>query len=317
MKRIQLENRTDLANEIPLEAPYLIFIDPSSACNLKCKFCMNDKIKDHQVMDFNLYRKIIDDLQEFEHPVKTIRLYGFGEPLMNPYFCDMVQYAKASDKVLAVDTTTNGFILNPVCNQELIDSGIDRINISINGMSDNQYKNFTGREVDFNKLVKDIEHLYSIKKKTIIFIKINGDYLSEKEKDLFFKIFTPISDGCSEEHIMSCWYDTEIENINPNVGVYGQPLNNVKICPYIFYAYTIHANGETSVCFLDWNKKMIIGDVRYQSIQEIWNGNKFKEFRINMLCGIKNDICARCDQLVRGMPVDIDVAAKNILRKIL
>jgi len=114
MHRIQLEKRTDLASEIPLEAPYVIFIDPSSHCNFKCKFCMNDKIKNKSMMDFKLYKKIIDDLQEFQNPVKTIRLYGYGEPLMNVNFTDMVEYAKKSNKVLEVDTTTNGFILNPI-----------------------------------------------------------------------------------------------------------------------------------------------------------------------------------------------------------
>jgi MoaA/NifB/PqqE/SkfB family radical SAM enzyme len=317
MHRIQLENREPLAPAIPLSTPWVLFVDPSSYCNFKCKFCMNDKIKDKRAMDFNLYKKIIDDLQEFQNPVKTIRLYGFGEPLMNVYFTDMVRYAKKSDKVLKVDTTTNAFILNPVYNCDLIASGIDRINISINGMTSAQYRDFTGRDVNFSKLVSNIEHLYSIKKDTIIFIKINGDYLSEADRNLFLKTFSPISDGCSIEHVMGCWYDTEVENINPDVGVYGQPLDNIKVCPYIFYSYTAHADGQVSVCFLDWDKRMIIGDARHQSMKKIWDSDAFKKFRVDMLRGETNNICSGCDQLKRGMPVNLDAQAEEILKRIM
>jgi MoaA/NifB/PqqE/SkfB family radical SAM enzyme len=108
MKRIQLENRTNLKSEIPLEAPYCIFIDPSSACNFKCKFCMNHKIQNPQIMNFELYKSIIDSLQEFENPIKTIRLYGFGEPLINKNFCDMARYTKQSNKV-SLQTFQIGF----------------------------------------------------------------------------------------------------------------------------------------------------------------------------------------------------------------
>jgi MoaA/NifB/PqqE/SkfB family radical SAM enzyme len=316
--RIQLENREPLAPAIPLSTPWVLFIDPSSYCNFKCKFCMNDKIKDKKTMDFNLYKKIIDDLQEFPQKIKVLRLYCCGEPLMNVYFTDMVKYAKKSDKVLKVDTTTNGFILNSVYNCDLIASGIDRINISINGMTSAQYRDFTGRNVNFSKLVSNIEHLYSIKKDTIIFVKINGDYLSEADKNLFMKTFSPISDGCNIEHTISCWYDTEVENIDPDVGVYGQPRESVLVCPYPQYSMTIQSDGQASVCFLDWDKRMIIGDARYQSVKNIWNGERMKAFQKDMLRGRRSEhiICSQCDQLSGGMPENLDSQVEEILKRL-
>lgn len=313
MKRIQLENRTDLKSEIPLEAPYVLFIDPSSACNFNCKFCMNDRIRDKQVMDFALYRSIIDSLNEFKTPIKTIRLYGFGEPLINPKFPEMVAYAKRSPKVLSVDTTTNASLLNPELNERIIESGIDRINISIEAIGSKKYEEFTGRPVDFIKLVDNIEHLYSIKGKTTIFVKANG--LDDQDRKFFYSIFKPISDGCDIEHVMSCWYDVSVENVNHEVGVYGQPRESVGICPYIFYSLTIQPNGEVSVCFLDWDKRMVVGDVREQSIKTIWDSNLLRSFRVGMLLGQKNSICANCDQLRAGMPVNLDAHAAEILSK--
>lgn len=316
MKRIQLENRTDLKSEIPLESPYVLFIDPSSSCNFRCKFCMNDHIKHRQIMDFGLYRSIIDSLSEFNNPIKVIRLYGFGEPLINPKFCDMVQYAKRSDKVIAVDTTTNASLLNPALNEQLIESGIDRINISINGIGSKGYKDFTGVDIDFQRLCKNLDHLYSIRGNTVIFIKVNGDYLNEVDKKLFKEIFTPISDGCDIEYSMSCWYDIDVPNKNNILGVYGQPRESVNVCPYIFYSLMIQPSGEVSVCFLDWDKRMIVGDVREDPISRIWRSGVLRDFQKSMLRGVKNDICANCDQLRAGMPVNLDAHAAEILQKI-
>ena len=318
MKRIQIENRTDLASEIPLQTPYCLFIDPSSACNFKCKFCMNQKIEQPKIMSLDLFKKIIDDLEEFSNPVKTVRLYGFGEPLLNTSFCEMVRYAKASKKVLRVDTTTNASLLNEELTTKLIDSGIDRINISIESMSTSKYRDFTqNRYVTFEKIVEEISRLYKMKTNTTIFVKINGDYLDEDEKQQFLNTFSSISDGCDLEHTMNCWRDFEGVEANQNVGIYGQPLKEVIVCPYVFYSFFVHADGEVSSCFLDWNRKLIIGSAKDESIKSLWQSASFSQFRRLMISKERkrHAVCRDCQQLVAGMPVDLDAHAEEILRR--
>ena len=315
MKRIQLENRTDLKSEIPLKTPYCIFIDPSSACNFKCKFCMNQKIKRPAIMRLDFFKKLIDDLNEFDDPIKTIRLYGFGEPLLNTWFCDMVKYAKSSAKVLKVDTTSNASQLVPHLNNEIINSGLDRINISIEAMSTEKYRVFTrNNDVSFDAIVGNISNLFKNKKQLTIFVKIAGDYLTEEEKELFIKTFTPISDGCAIEHTMNCWKDFNVSGVNKEIGVYGQPREQVMVCPYVFYSFMIHADGIASSCFLDWNKKLVIGDAKNESLKDLWNGRLMNYLRTTMLLKKRkfHPICCDCDQLAAGMPVDLDDHAEEI-----
>ncbi|MCZ9957418.1 hypothetical protein [Brachyspira hyodysenteriae] len=69
-------------------------------------------------------KKIIDDLQQFEGKVKVIRLYKDGEPLLNKHFAEMVEYAKKSDKVNRVDTTTNASLLNKDLSLQIINAGL-------------------------------------------------------------------------------------------------------------------------------------------------------------------------------------------------
>jgi len=86
--RIDLENRTKLETVIPLIVPFIINVDPADTCNFQCKFCpTGDKYlmkktpgRNHGIMDFELYKKIIDDICKFEKPIKVLRLYKDGEP---------------------------------------------------------------------------------------------------------------------------------------------------------------------------------------------------------------------------------------------
>ena len=320
MKRIQLNKRTDLKSEIPLKTPYSIFIDPSSACNFKCGFCMNKYIKQPTMMSMTLFKKLINDLTEFDTPIKTIRLYGFGEPMLNKNFCNMVRYAKNSKKVLEVDTTTNGSFLTPELVMDLVDSGIDRVNISIEAMNTESYQKFTNKQnVDFDSIVEGVSRLYKYKKDMIVFAKICGDYLTPDEKISFKKIFEPITDGCDIEHTMNCWRDTTIENVNKEVGIYGQPLKEVMVCPYVFYSFFIHSDGIASACFLDWNKKLVIGDAKNESLKSLWEEKLFQHLRCSMLNKERKNhpICYNCHQLVAGMPIDLDMHTKEIKDRII
>ena len=145
-----------------------------------------------------------------------------------------------------------------------------------------------------------------------------ADYLTKRDHKNFYKIFEPVSDGCNIERIVNCWYDVEVKNVNTKIGIYGQPLEDVLVCPYPQYSITIQADGQVSVCFLDWNKKMVVGDVKGNTIKEIWNSEKFKNFQLMMLKGKRKNhpICKNCEQLKFGMPVDLDPYSHEILKRI-
>jgi len=317
--RINLENRELLKDAIPLNTPFVIFIDPSSRCNFSCKFCPNSRMKNKSIMSFELFKHIIDQLTDFPDKLKVLRLYGFGEPLLNPRFFDMVKYAKEKKIADKIDTTTNASLINHVFNTPIIDAGIDRINISINGMNDKQYFDFTFYKIDFNKLVDDLTNLYKNKKQCEIIIKINGDYLSLEDKQRFNDVFGPIADGIYIEHTSRCWPEYDIENVNKNEGLYGQPIGNCKICSYIFYQMTVNSDGKVSLCFVDWDRKLIIGDASTGRLVDIWNSQLLKWFQIQMLKGYKDKIrtCKSCGQLEYGMPVDLTPYAEEILERII
>lgn len=325
--RIDLENRTKLEAVMPLSVPFIINVDPADSCNFKCKFCpsgnralMKNVGRPFKTMDFELYRKIIDDICEFEKPIKVLRLYKDGEPLLNSRFAEMVKYAKENKCSERIDTTTNASLLNPKRNLEIIEEGLTRINISIEGVNEKQYLEFSNYKIDFDKLVGNIRHFYENKKKCEMIIKINGDTISDDDKNKFYEIFGDIADGVYIEHIMSCWPEFELKGVelNQEFGIYGQKIKEVQVCPYVFYSFSINSDGSASACFLDWSRKLIIGDAKSESVKDIWNGVKLLNYQKMFLKKKRKEhpVCRDCGQMSHGLPDDIDDYAEMLLDRL-
>ncbi len=326
--RIDLENRTQLETVIPLDTPFIIFVDPSDKCNFQCKFCpTGDRNlmketpgRNYGHMDFDLYKKIINDICKFDKPIRVLRLYKDGEPLLNPNFIDMVKYAKDTNCTERIDTTTNASLLSPKKNIEMINAGLDRINISIEGINTQQYLEFSQFKINFEELIDNIAHLYENRKNCEIIVKINGDLLSHDDKQQFYNMFGDIADGVYIEHIMSCWPEFQLREVSVNQehGIYGQEIKEVSVCPYVFYSFSINSDGSASLCFLDWARKLIIGDVNTQSVKEIWLGDKMKEYQKMFLKHErkKHPVCGNCGQLSHGLPDDIDKYSDLLLNRL-
>lgn len=327
--RINLEGRTAIETVIPLSTPFVLFVDPASICNFRCKFCPTgdrELIKStgrwQGRMNFDLYRKIIDDLHEFDLPLKVLRLYKDGEPLLNKHLPEMISYAKHSGRANYIDTTTNGYLLTKETSVRLIEAGLDRVNISVDGLSDKQFMEFTRTKVNFDKFVENIRFFYDNRRGCEVCIKTPGDFLSDEDKKRFFDIFGDISDRIFIENIAPCWPEFDVEErtgVTITEGIYKNPIINVQTCPYIFYSTSVNSDGTVSLCFLDWSRKLVIGDVRKQSLRDIWFGDVLFEHQLAQLQGRRKEIdfCATCGQLSHGLPDNIDAYAEELTAKLL
>lgn len=328
LRRIDLKNRTKLETVIPLSTPFIINVDPADSCNFQCGFCptgdrklMKEIGRPLKTMDFDLFKKIIDDINEFDNPIKVLRLYKDGEPLVNPNFAKMVAYAKQSNKILKIDTTTNASLLTPQRSLEIIEAGLDKINISVEGINAEQYMSFSKYKIDFDKFVENVRFFYENKKQCEVVIKINGDILSKEDKEFFISTFKNIADGVYIEHIMSCWPNFELRNgleVNQEVALYGQEIAEVSVCPYVFYSFSINSDGQASICFLDWSRNLLIGDAKIQNVKDIWISKEMRNYQKMFLKHERKNhpICKNCGQLSHGMPDNIDEYASTLLERL-
>jgi MoaA/NifB/PqqE/SkfB family radical SAM enzyme len=325
--RIDLVNRTRLETVIPLETPLIVFVDPSDACNFKCRFCptsdrdlMKSVGRPWKQMPFDLFKKIADDITQFPGKVEVLRLYKDGEPLINKYLVDMIKYAKDIGVSKRIDTTTNAALLTKEKGKAIADAGLDRINISIYGVSNEHYKNFSGVKLEFERVLANVRDFYEVRGNCEMLVKINGDTLTDDEKQMFLDQLGDYTDKIYIEHIMSCWPEFQLNGVDANQdkGIYGQEIVEVDTCPYPFYSFSINSDGLASVCFLDWGRKMIVGDAREQTVQEIWNGSELKAYRKMFLEGARktHPVCGGCGQMTHGQPDNIDQYQRELLGRL-
>ncbi|MCP9775681.1 radical SAM/SPASM domain-containing protein [Cyanobium sp. WAJ14-Wanaka] len=328
MKITNLADRTlglrpNLGPQLPLAQPHVLLIDPSSACNLRCKFCPTGDPKlikstgrFQGQMTIKTFENIIENVNNFDTPLSILRLYKEGEPLLNKNLSQFITMAKSAN-VDRVDTTTNGILLNKGLSEDLIASGIDQINVSLNGLSALHYKKFTQTDINVDKVVEEIKYLCSISGKTVIYVKCIKEHLNMDEQKLFIDLFSGFADKVFFEGLQPNWPQFHFNYIDPvyEAGHYGQQLIPREVCPFIFYMMVVNSDGTVSACVQDWNHSLIIGDINSSSLLGIWNGSSMNELRRNHLSHNRkvHCNCAKCPVLTHGCLDNIDSYAFDLL----
>lgn len=329
--RIDIQDRDELRAALPLRTPFIIHIDPCDTCNFRCRFCptgdrelmKKTKGRFHGPMDFDLYRERIDSLADFDDPIRVIRLYKEGEPLLNPRFADMVAYAKASPHVKRVDTTTNAALLTPERSRAILDAGLDRLNVSVEGMDAGQYRDFSRAELDFDRFAENIALFYELRGNCELNVKINGDNLSAEQEARFYEVFGDICDGISVERTIDYWPKWNGMNADHDetVSLLGGKSREVRVCPYVFYEMCVNSDGTFSLCRFDWNHAMLLdGHVGAPpTLRKIWDSIVLWNFQQRFLVGERALLtvlsCPKCGLMKQGVPEDLDEFAGEILER--
>lgn len=322
------KKRVFLPEAIPLPTPFFLYLDPTNVCNFHCKFCPtgNDELlkkvkrkKEH--MSFPLFTKIIDDISKFQNKIKLLNLFCDGEPLCHPQFSEICRYTVNSRVAERVICRTNGSLLTPALSEKLIASGLNEIGISIEGTTEEQYQEISSTKIDFDQLLKNLKYLFEIKnRKCRIYVKTIDFGLNEEGKKRFYHLFKPISDFCSIEHPMK-WNNTG--KLDLTLGKYdGKTIDGMddkpkKICPFPFISCVIKSNGTVCCCCVDWTNMTQIGDLRKESLLDIWNGQKLYEFRKMLLehRSMNNAACRNCI-FFHNYPDSLDGYEALILKKL-
>lgn len=300
--------RTRLAEVLPLKTPFVVQIFPIYACNFKCKYCIFsvDKkergfISDRVIMDFNLYKKCIDEMINFPDKIKVLRFVGIGEPLLHKNIADMIEYAVKKDVANTVELLTNASLLTPEMSNLLIESRLSRLVVSIQGTTKEKYKKISGVDINFKDFIDNLKYFYEHRGNTQMYIKIVDSALDdEQDEQRFYELFGNICDTMAVEHTVPIHSGINYKNVlktkDTELTQFGLPVCDVQVCPQPFFTMQINPDGKIVPCF-SFDYPGIPGDCNNQSVTEIWNGERFQKFRRTMLDGAKNvsEICAGCN----------------------
>jgi len=311
--------RRVLAEVLPLDTPYVLQIFPIYACNFRCGYCIfsvpNAKrhfISDQIVMDFDLYKKCIDDMSLFPNKVKVLRFVGIGEPLLHKNIAEMVQYAVSKEVANVVEILTNASLLTPNLSDSLIAAGLSRLVVSLQGTRQEKYKEVCGANVDFEQLTGNLKYFFQKKNGTQVYIKIINCALDGREDEQrFYEIFGNICDTMAIEHAVPIHagvsYEKVLKDKKSEVTQFGLPVSEVQICPQSFFTLQINPDGKIVPCY-SFEYPGIMGDCRKETVADIWNGRPFQEFRRKTLDGSRYvcEVCANCNiNKYRLFPEDV------------
>lgn len=159
-------NRELLINALPLDTPFGIHICPTTYCNFKCVYCkhsfaQNEKGFKESFMDINFFNMLVEQIKQFPHKCKLLNFAWLGEPLLHPQIAEMVRVAKKADVAERVEIVTNASMLRPDLSDALIEAGIDRIRISLQGLTEKDYLDVSGVKINFQHFVENIRYFYT------------------------------------------------------------------------------------------------------------------------------------------------------------
>ena len=162
--------------------PY-IRLSITDVCNFKCGYCLpngyqKDKNDNRTFLATEEIERLAKGLSELG--VCKIRLTG-GEPTVRKDFFDIVKILKSNLGIKKTVITTNGYRLDKIANQ-IADSGLDGINISIDSLNRETFKKITSHD-RLPEILKGIEKLQQLNFKNI---KINAVLLkgiNDSERD--------------------------------------------------------------------------------------------------------------------------------------
>lgn len=271
--------------------PSHIYIESTNTCNYKCIMCPMQTMKRKVgLMDFNLYKQIIDEASKLGIP--NVRPQFYGEPLLHPEIVKMIKYAK--DKNLNVGFDTNVLLLNKDLGKKIINAGIDWIIFSFHGFTPAEYKSIHERD-SFNRVIENIKTFYKIKKesnsnnpKIIIQTAIMDKNFRNVHK--IFSIFNGMAD---EFRITNCNYHPQTMKEDCRLIKFNYRRN--VPCSSLFTILAVSWDGKVTVCCRDHNFKLKIGNID-EGMLNLFNSEKLNHYRRLHLLGKyeKIPLCLKC-----------------------
>jgi radical SAM protein with 4Fe4S-binding SPASM domain len=283
-------------------APLILQIEPTNFCNVRCTTCSVGRMKRKKgYMDFGLFTKIIDEAARMG--IKRVQPYLHGEPLLHPEIAKMVAYLKS--RKIYVNLVTNGMLLNEANSSAILNSSMnsgDYITISILGASQETHE----------RIMKGARH-ETVTQNISTFLRLRKEY--RKNGPIVQTVFYPCDENAHEvKAYRAQWQDvvdhalvgaTSKEFAQYKDGSSMAPVRD-KICTSVFNRMVIQWNGDVTICVMDVDGDFVVGNLKDQSMRDIWNSPKMSDIRTISKERRFEDmpLCRNCDMFYY-MPNDV------------
>lgn len=282
-------------------SPQTLQIEPTNICNLKCIMCPRGRMKRREgIMGFDVWKEIFSGWSakktslDFTHLVfrrkirlsksGSVKFFFLGESLLHPEFDEMILFAASEGSSVALQT--NGTLLSRKGNAErLINSGVNEIGISLDGISEETYSGIrkgaaweTVRQ-GINLLLQKRDDSVSVRKPKIEISTI----IASADTSVAYKVKQFLNDSFPGVDVirfinLDCSYSPDFIDETGELRSHGKILQTsysveAPLCMEPFAKLNILWDGTVTPCCHDIDGNFALGSVKNQKIDEIWRGN--------------------------------------------
>lgn len=290
--------------------PISISIEPTTSCNLRCPECpsgLRSFTRPTGMLDLTFYNKTIDEQSK---NLSYLLLYFQGEPFLHKNFVKMIKFA--TDKGIYTATSTNAHYFTDDVARETVQSGLDRLIISIDGTTQDVFEQYrVGGSLE--KVIDGTKKLVHWKKKLnsptphLIFqflvVKPNEHQIADVHK-------MAAEIGVDEVKLKTAQlYDYENGNeLMPTNEQYSRYKKNgdgkyslkhklYNHCWKMWHSSVVTWDGTVVPCCFDKDASHALGSLAENTFAEIWQDKKYNSFRQALLKSRSEiDICKNCTE---------------------
>ena len=250
--------------------PGLIGMELTNHCNLECVMCPQpQQTRDLGLMEEAFFEKIIDEVRGRS---EFVYLYGMGESLLHPKFFEMADYAVNAG--LSTALSTNLSFLNEERSHKLLNSGINFITLALDGSTKETYESMrVGGE--FEKNLEQAKYFLRLKNKLEVKCSVDVQFIEMNENrsqaNLVSELFT--------EEEKSAINIFRVKPVFDSPSIVRDIIKHKSPCYFLWSTMDITWDGKVDMCCMDYDAKVILGDLNKKTVCEVWNGEEMVALR--------------------------------------
>jgi radical SAM protein with 4Fe4S-binding SPASM domain len=286
-----LQHEIDMTCETadPVDRPRLYHVETTLRCNLRCPFCPrtqelvpHPEIRDLQeVLSYETFVHLLDQMPW----VRSVELFHFGEPFMHKDFWRYVQ--ACTDRQVFTVIASNLGPATPEAVDRTFAAGLGYLVMDIDSLDPARYA-AARVGLTLARLRDRVQYVLRHPKRPyccaqMIWLDGAEPYTAE---DIARWADAPAPDD------VHCKFFDSYHGAMADKGI----LRPQDLCREAFYGFAVLASGDVVPCVRDWAGESVMGNIRHQSVADIWRGEKFQQFRAAMKSGEKPAMCRRCPE---------------------
>ncbi len=305
--------------------PSILMVEPTNLCNLKCPLCPSGNgslTSPRGSMTLENFKKIIDETGRY---LLNLTLWNYGEPFLNKDIYKMIKYAR--EKNIFVRISTNGHFFEREENvQELLDSNLDYLIVSLDGASQETFLEYR-KNGNFEKVIANIHRIIEEKKKQnkknpyieiqFIIMKHNEHEVPKmKELSATLKVDRIKLKTVNIEMGLSKDVKETMKGYLPkseSLSRYQKDGNEIKRkgikhgCRRLWLSSVISWDGSVVPCCYDPNRRYELGNCFKQDFKKVWDSQRYNNFRKAVMQNkMAIEMCRNCTGNLMDLDIDVD-----------